>query len=72
MAIVRTSRIQMSNSKSQQPEVIVVGGGFAGINVVKGLRKTPVSITLVDKHNYHLYAFGLSFSHVVACRILDT
>ncbi len=37
------------------PEVIVIGGGFGGINVVKGLKDAPVNITLVDKHNYHLF-----------------
>ena len=35
--------------------VVVVGGGFGGLNVVKALEKTPVQITLIDQHNYHLF-----------------
>ena len=35
--------------------MVVIGGGFAGINVVKGLKKAPVRITLIDQHNYHLF-----------------
>jgi NADH dehydrogenase len=35
--------------------VVVVGGGFGGINVVKRLRDAPVDITLVDRRNFHLF-----------------
>jgi NADH dehydrogenase len=35
--------------------VVVVGGGFAGIEAVKGLRTAPVDVTLVDRQNYHLF-----------------
>ena len=35
--------------------VVVVGGGFAGIEVVRGLRRAPVEITLVDRNNFHLF-----------------
>jgi NADH dehydrogenase len=35
--------------------VVVVGGGFAGIEAVKGLRAAAVDVTLVDRHNYHLF-----------------
>jgi len=37
------------------PNVIVVGSGFAGMHVCKGLRKTPVNIALFDRNNYHLF-----------------
>jgi NADH dehydrogenase len=33
----------------------VVGGGFAGLNAVKGLRREPVDVTLVDRRNFHLF-----------------
>jgi NADH dehydrogenase len=36
--------------------VLIVGGGFAGINVAKSLRKEPdVEITLIDRQNHHLF-----------------
>ena len=38
-----------------QPHVVIVGGGFGGLNSAKALRKTPVRVTLVDRHNHHLF-----------------
>lgn len=37
------------------PKIIVIGGGFAGLNAVKGLKNAPVDITLVDRRNYHVF-----------------
>ncbi|HEY3253757.1 MAG TPA: NAD(P)/FAD-dependent oxidoreductase, partial [Polyangiaceae bacterium] len=37
------------------PRVLIVGGGFAGLYVARGLAGAPVRVTLVDKHNYHLF-----------------
>jgi NADH:ubiquinone reductase (H+-translocating) len=35
--------------------VVVVGGGFAGLNTVRRLRDTPLEVTLVDRQNFHLF-----------------
>ncbi len=35
--------------------VIVVGGGFAGLQAVRGLRRAPVEVTLVDRQNFTLF-----------------
>jgi NADH dehydrogenase len=35
--------------------IVVVGGGFAGLLVVKGLRRADADVTLVDRQNYHLF-----------------
>jgi NADH dehydrogenase len=35
--------------------VVVVGGGFGGLEAVKGLARTGAEITLVDRHNYFLF-----------------
>lgn len=35
--------------------VVIVGAGFAGINVAKQLRSTNYNITIVDKSNHHLF-----------------
>lgn len=38
-------------------KVVIVGGGFAGINLAKKLaNKKDIEVLLVDKHNYHLFA----------------
>lgn len=35
--------------------VVIVGGGFAGIEAAKALRSAPVDVTLLDRRNYHLF-----------------
>ena len=41
---------------SELKKVVVVGGGFAGLNAVKALRKeSRVSITIIDRRNHHLF-----------------
>ncbi|HEX8976929.1 MAG TPA: NAD(P)/FAD-dependent oxidoreductase [Solirubrobacteraceae bacterium] len=35
--------------------VVVIGGGFGGLQVVKHLRHAPVEVTLVDRRNFHLF-----------------
>jgi NADH dehydrogenase len=35
--------------------IVVVGGGFAGLHVAKGLKRAPVQVTLVDRRNFHLF-----------------
>jgi NADH dehydrogenase len=38
-----------------RPKVVIVGGGFGGINAAKGLADAPVDVTLVDRRNYYLF-----------------
>ena len=35
--------------------VVVVGGGFGGLNAVRGLDGVDVDVTLVDRTNHHLF-----------------
>jgi NADH:ubiquinone reductase (H+-translocating) len=35
--------------------VVVVGGGFGGLQAVLKLRRAPVEVTLVDRRNFHLF-----------------
>jgi NADH dehydrogenase len=35
--------------------VVVVGGGFGGLQAVARLRRLPVEVTLVDRRNFHLF-----------------
>jgi len=34
---------------------VILGGGFAGLNAAKALRRAPVRVTLIDKRNFHLF-----------------
>src|SRR5881296_682387 len=38
-----------------RPRVVIVGGGFGGLNAARALAGADVSVTLVDRHNYHLF-----------------
>jgi NADH dehydrogenase len=35
--------------------VVIVGGGFGGLNAAQTLRRAPVRITLLDRRNFHLF-----------------
>src|SRR5258708_17985252 len=37
------------------PRVVIVGAGFGGIACARALRHAAASITLIDRHNYHLF-----------------
>jgi NADH dehydrogenase len=38
-----------------QPRVVIVGGGFGGLEAARRLRALKISVALVDRHNYHLF-----------------
>jgi NADH dehydrogenase len=44
-----------NNSDQPKQKLVVVGGGFGGIELIKRLRNSDFEITLVDKHNYHTF-----------------
>ena len=37
------------------PHVVVIGGGFGGLTAAKALTRVPVRVTLLDRHNHHLF-----------------
>ncbi|MCH9621592.1 MAG: NADH dehydrogenase-like protein [Chlamydiia bacterium] len=39
----------------KRKKLIIIGGGFAGINACKALKKANLNITLLDKKNHHLF-----------------
>lgn len=39
----------------RRTRVVILGGGFAGINAATDLAKLPVDVTIVDRKNYHLF-----------------
>ena len=42
----------MSNGK---PRIVIVGGGFGGIKIGQLFAKENVEVTLIDRHNFHLF-----------------
>jgi NADH:ubiquinone reductase (H+-translocating) len=37
------------------PHVVIVGGGFGGLSAARALRRAPVSVTLIDRRNHHVF-----------------
>jgi NADH dehydrogenase len=40
---------------AERPHVVIIGGGFGGLNAALALRDAPVSVTLIDRSNHHLF-----------------
>src|SRR6188472_635757 len=40
---------------SPTPHVVIIGGGFGGLAAARALADAPVRVTLLDRHNYHLF-----------------
>lgn len=39
----------------RRPRVVIIGGGFGGLQAAKSLRKAQADVTLIDRRNFHLF-----------------
>jgi NADH dehydrogenase len=39
----------------QRHRVVILGGGFGGLNAAQKLKRAPVDVTLIDRRNFHLF-----------------
>src|SRR5882757_2118693 len=44
-----------TTNASQFPRVVIIGGGFGGLEVARALADEPVDVLMLDKHNYHTF-----------------
>src|SRR5476651_2884887 len=44
-----------STKNSKFPLVVIVGGGFGGLEVANTLEDKPIDVLMLDKHNYHTF-----------------
>jgi NADH:ubiquinone reductase (H+-translocating) len=42
-------------SPDKKPVLVIIGGGFGGIELIKRLRNSPFDIMLIDKNNHHTF-----------------
>ena len=49
------SEVTEKRSMEHPPRVVVVGGGFGGLQAAKALGKAPVRVTVIDRNNHHLF-----------------
>lgn len=45
----------MNIPETSVPRIVIIGGGFAGINLAKKLGNKNVQVVLIDKRNYHTF-----------------
>jgi NADH:ubiquinone reductase (H+-translocating) len=45
----------MTSSTQQRRRVVIVGAGFGGLSAAKRFANSPFDVTVVDRHNYHLF-----------------
>lgn len=53
MSATETSTLPPINKEN--PHIVILGGGFGGLNLAKSLRGTKARITLIDRQNHHLF-----------------
>jgi NADH:quinone reductase (non-electrogenic) len=46
---------QSRDMPTTKPRIVVVGGGFGGLQAVQSLARLPVTITMVDRRNHHTF-----------------
>ena len=45
----------MNIPATKAKRVVIIGGGFGGLNLAKGLRNKGFQVVLLDRHNYHAF-----------------
>jgi NADH:ubiquinone reductase (H+-translocating) len=42
-------------ARTTHPHVVIIGGGFGGLAAAKGLARSPVHLTVIDRKNHHTF-----------------
>ncbi len=49
------SHLKLSIPESTNPRIVIIGGGFAGLKLAKGLRKVKAQVVMLDRNNFHTF-----------------
>jgi NADH:ubiquinone reductase (H+-translocating) len=60
LALIRRAPVQLYSAPEPRPvhtgrRVVVIGGGFGGLQAVNKLKRQDVDVTLIDRRNFHLF-----------------
>jgi NADH dehydrogenase len=47
--------IELNIPATNQQRIVIIGGGFAGLNLAKSLKNSNYQTVLIDRHNYHTF-----------------
>src|SRR5215813_265899 len=47
--------MRSSRPGDRRLRVVIIGAGFGGLSAAKALAKTSFDVTVIDRHNYHLF-----------------
>ncbi len=56
-------------AEQKRPRIVIIGAGFGGVKTAQLLADLPVDITIIDRHNFHLFQPLL---YQVSTAVLDT
>ena len=45
----------MNIPESEFKRVVIIGGGFGGLHIAKGLKNKNFQVVMLDKNNYHTF-----------------
>src|SRR3954466_446888 len=51
----KTDHAAASDTAASQPRIVIVGAGLAGLTAAQHLARINAQITVIDRHNYHLF-----------------
>ena len=40
---------------NREPRVVIIGAGFGGLDAARALAHAPVTVTVLDRHNHHVF-----------------
>ncbi len=44
-----------SHHSNEKPSIVIIGAGFAGLSCARALKDARANVTVIDRHNYHLF-----------------
>ncbi|NQV50053.1 MAG: FAD-dependent oxidoreductase, partial [Candidatus Marinimicrobia bacterium] len=50
-----TTSTSISIPDTHLPRVVIIGGGFAGLALIEGLKKQDIQVVLIDRNNFHQF-----------------
>jgi NADH dehydrogenase len=51
----KRNELKMRSKDAASPRVVIIGAGFGGLSAAKQLAHKPFDVTIIDRHNYHLF-----------------